>query len=365
MNIFLDTTVFYDDPFLKKPHIKNLIKICKQNNFTIFVSNIVLLETSRHYENKIISHFNNYIKAKNFLETDTSIYFLDKEIDLEYTFKKSLERFNDYYQNHEQIKILEYDNEILPELVHRSIHRIKPFSENKQEFRDAIIWLTYSKFAEKHHLEECFFITNNSSDYLYKGSLHKDLQNDTQRINIYQQPYGLLYSDNLKSYLETDKEFEQFKTNWFELPIKERVSILKPYLYSDEVLFAVNQYVKDYIESSNFSELYLRELFSNNSNEGTSKFKSITKYLIENNSEKFFLNNGITQINGTLNVTSLTEKNSIPDNDITEDEVSLELYFSCTFNTVTYDMSEFNINSHYNLKNIDEELQFMNYSNHL
>ena len=53
MNLFLDTTVFYDDPFLEKPHIKSIIKIFQQNNFQIYVSNVVLMETKRHFEKNL------------------------------------------------------------------------------------------------------------------------------------------------------------------------------------------------------------------------------------------------------------------------------------------------------------------------
>lgn len=47
------------------------------------------------------------------------------------------------------LNILSCPNDILSELVDRSVNRIKPFKERKSEFRDAVTWLTYTKYAEK------------------------------------------------------------------------------------------------------------------------------------------------------------------------------------------------------------------------
>ncbi len=50
--------------------------------------------------------------------------------------------FDSYFeklQSEGLIHTVHYSNDILPELIRRSIYRIKPFTESKQEFRDAII----------------------------------------------------------------------------------------------------------------------------------------------------------------------------------------------------------------------------------
>jgi hypothetical protein len=156
---------------------------------------------------------------------------------------------------------------------------------------------------------------------------------------------------------------EDFKFKWNSIDAEERVNILNKYLNSSEVVYKVNQYVKNYIEHSSFKDLYL-----NDSGEGVSKLKIIKDFTYENNGENFILNNRIIQLSSSLTITAKTEDTvflAIKEEKTRENTVELELYFSCVFNPKTYEMNDFIINSHYNLKEIDEELQLMNYLNHL
>ncbi|WP_181170546.1 PIN domain-containing protein [Priestia megaterium] len=115
----------------------------------------------------------------------------------------------------EDIEIVGYDNSILPELVNRAVNRIKPFTEGKQEFRDAVIWLSYALLAKERKLENCLLITGNTTDYCSKNKeLHPDFLKDSERFTIYKDAYTLVEADNMKEFKE---EYELTK-----LQINER-----------------------------------------------------------------------------------------------------------------------------------------------
>ncbi|OXS74907.1 hypothetical protein B1B04_08440 [Lysinibacillus sp. KCTC 33748] len=363
MNLFLDTTVFYDDPFLQKPHMKNLLNIFKQHDFKVYVSSVVLMETRHHYEEKIRENINSFNKSAKYLQDKHRGYFRDIYQDVEKEVEYCRDRFDRHYNNAEQITVLEYDNNLLPELVSRSIYRIKPFTEKKQEFRDAIIWLTYAQFAEENCLENCLFITNNSTDYLYRQELHKDLQKDTARIKVFQQPYGVLNSDLLEPYVETNEQFKEFVKTWDNMSSEVRNSILNKVLEKEEVQNEIRNYVTEYIKYSPFSELYYF-----GKGEGGSELLNIEKVKLKTERGNFSIISGDLTFNGQIDVVSSTEDIILLQDNQTEtkiNKIELELYFSSDFNSDTHEMTSFIINSHYNLKNVQEEMAHAIASQHL
>ncbi|WGT37671.1 PIN domain-containing protein [Lysinibacillus sp. 1 U-2021] len=361
MHLFLDTTVFYDDPFLQKPHMKNLLNIFKQHDFKVYVSSVVLMETRHHYEEKVRENINSFNKSAKYLQDKHRGYFRDIYQDVEKEVEYCRDRFDRYYTNSEQIIVLEYDNNLLPELVNRSIYRIKPFTEKKQEFRDGIIWLTYARYTEENCLENCIFITNNSTDYLNKQELHKDLQKDTTRISIFQQPYGVLYSKLLEPYVETNEQFKEFVKKWNEMDSLVRHDILSKVLEKEEVQNEIRNYITEYIEKSTFRELYFF-----GKGEGKSKLLNIEQVTLEQGN--FSIISGNLTFNGEIELKSSTEDVIFLQDNQTKteiNEVELEMYFTCDFNSDTYEMTNFIINSHYNLKNVQEEMAHAIASQHL
>ena len=153
-------------------------------NVTIFMSNVVFDETRNKFEENVnsrmkhlessLSDLNNYYPTE--LTTTT----------IQNTKDDFMSRFDDFYNeliDRNVIQIVEFDNDLLPELIERSIKRIKPFGQKKQEFRDAITWLSYSKLVENDLLENCFFLTGNVNDFCEeKGKIHPELLNDTKRF---------------------------------------------------------------------------------------------------------------------------------------------------------------------------------------
>ncbi|QHC84711.1 hypothetical protein AS589_07880 [Empedobacter brevis] len=75
----------------------------------------------------------------------------------------------------------------MPDLIERAIYRKKPFTEEKSELKDAIIWKTYSHYVESNDTSDCILLTNNTSDFCSKqdkSRIHLDLEVDTTRFSV-------------------------------------------------------------------------------------------------------------------------------------------------------------------------------------
>ena len=121
MNFFLDTTLFHEDPFLQKLYNQLLIKITEKNGFTIYISEVVLQEVRNHYEKSLSEQIKKLKDSLNELNSSP----LSAQINAPIPTKENyLRTFDDYYKDLEDegiIEIVGYDNDLLPELIRRSI----------------------------------------------------------------------------------------------------------------------------------------------------------------------------------------------------------------------------------------------------
>ncbi|KJD43602.1 PIN domain-containing protein [Paenibacillus terrae] len=244
MNIFLDTTVLYRDPFLSQNLGSGLVKAARNRELRIYISEVVLEEAKRHYLRKVetpIVQLRKAIKDYNSVSLLPEIPIVLPELN------EVAERFEAYYNElmmSNIVKIVPYDNNLLPELVHRSINRIKPFTDKKQEFRDGIIWLSYARLAETEDLTNCFFITNNTSDYFSGkrgGELHPDLKKDSKRFSLFKSLESLMFTDMYK-----EKEQNLQLIQWIEnndLDTDKLLELLEPFHndFCEEASIYVNE----------------------------------------------------------------------------------------------------------------------------
>lgn len=211
MKIFIDSTVTVMDPFMKNNFNGALLQIAEEGFIEIIISKVVIDET----RNKLEMHLREKSNSVSKNIHDLNKFLKDSLIDdIELNIENVMLQFDAFYNTLKEtgiIDIVEYDNNILPTLVERSIKRIKPFSERKQEFRDGIIWLTYAQIAEKGTDEVCFMITSNTEDYFdeEKKELHPILVNDTNKIKLYKTVKELITSETelieLKDHVEAIK----------------------------------------------------------------------------------------------------------------------------------------------------------------
>jgi len=226
MNIFLDSNILFPDPFFKENFARNFLKTIKEIDGKIFISNVVYQEVINNYKREFKK------RRKTFGEAH---FELNKIVvtSVEHTFKDDefyLSELIDFYQNMIKdghlIIIPHTEFDMFNEIVQRALNNKKPFDYQKEEFKDTVIWLTYSKYVEKHGISG-YFLSNNTKEFYAsdKESIHPDLLADTERLVPYKSIEKFLTSnsDNIKD-LITEKEEERSFTkllNWANSNLNE------------------------------------------------------------------------------------------------------------------------------------------------
>lgn len=247
MNIFLDTSILYSDPFLKGSYSSQLLDFSKDKQIQIYISRIVLKEIERNYS-KILTEENNKIKDLNDKMIQYNIHGTSlTKINID----ESVNLLKEFYENLNKQKIviiLEYTNDMFPEIIERAVYRKKPFKENKTELKDAIIWLSYSNYAEVNHLENCFLLTKNKSDFCDPDEIekdlfriHQDLESDSNKFKVYTSVNEILKKINLQIKHESELELK-----WHEYFTEKNIFDLIEKDYFREVIFSINKKLESY-----------------------------------------------------------------------------------------------------------------------
>lgn len=239
LNVFLDSNIIYNNPFMDRGINKKLLNKIKQINGHIYITDIIYKEVIHNYVKKL-EELNSDINQLQTKINKTNIEINFKIIDVSAEQKKLESRFNELVENN-YITILNTNSNLLNEVIERAIKKIKPFSENKEEFRDCLIWLTYVQKSESDNINNCFFITNNTSDFFAKDktSLHPDLLADSKRFKIYK---GLIEFFNLEQQLFDLGNFKNLKEN-FTFKFND--------LYSDAMIEKFEYELQEYINKNN------------------------------------------------------------------------------------------------------------------
>lgn len=235
LNVFLDSNILYSDPLMEKKHNKILFDKVNRVGGKIFICDVVYKETLNNYRKRLQE-----VK----LEIDKLKVKLDKlrintidiqDIDVDAEVKLLEKKFEEYIRAGKYVNI-EVNNDILPQVIDRAIKRKKPFSENKEEFRDCVIWLTYANKVESDNLDKCIFITANVSDFCdKKGELHKDLLKDTEKFSFHSNAYKFIeheskFIDSLEN--EIIDKFKQITVEHSEFENPEIFHKIYSSLYS-------------------------------------------------------------------------------------------------------------------------------------
>ena len=214
MNFFLDSTVFQKgkDAFLNNRLSQEFLSICRQQNFSVYISSVVIDEIRRQFRIFINNQIKNINSGIGAINTIPHFQHISIQLPQYEEIMHSFDSFFERLQSEGILHIVHYSNDFLPELIHGSIHRIKPFTESKQEFRDAVIWFSYAKLAEERQLENCFFISGNTRDYLNKrGQIHEELAEKSHRFTFFRDVYSLLNTSFMESFKATNALLESLK----------------------------------------------------------------------------------------------------------------------------------------------------------
>jgi len=202
MNIFIDSNILFKDYFFENKSNKKILEYCTEGLLNLFMSEIVRLELRRQFQ-KEIEEKNKNIKK---IIKDSKRLKIENEIH-EISIAKQLEKFDKFYNQlkmFNNFSLLPYKNEFLPDIVDRAINRKKPFTEEKSELKDAIIWKTYSEYVESYNTSNCILLTNNTSDFCTKknkSKVHPELITDTNKFSVVNKSFEFIknYGSTLES----------------------------------------------------------------------------------------------------------------------------------------------------------------------
>ena len=211
MDIFIDTSVIYTDPFWKRNFPGQLLQAAVNGRATVYISDVVLRELRHNFEKQLDKEFSTINSANRNIKKLSRRH---QEI-LTPTKEKYLEEFDQYYveffKNKKIIK-LPTDGSMFNDILDRAIERKKPFTDNRSEFKDAVIWTTYFKYAKENGLQNCHLVSNNKKDFTDNdGKLHPELKSDYDKFEVH-----ITIDDFYKSNKDTiDKPLIEFQS-WIE-----------------------------------------------------------------------------------------------------------------------------------------------------
>ncbi|OEJ99172.1 hypothetical protein A8C32_08335 [Flavivirga aquatica] len=216
MNIFIDSNILYQDYFFENKSNKKLLEYCDEGLINLFMSEIVRLELRRQFQ-KEIEEKNRIIKK---IIKGSKRLKLESEIS-EISISKQFTKFDKFYNKlkmYDNFCILKYKNDFLPDIVDRAINRRKPFTEEKSELKDAIIWKTYSEYVETNNSTDCILLTNNTSDFCEKkdkSKIHAELITDTNKFSVVNKSFEFI--KNYASVLESPEHKFQAYVNQIDI----------------------------------------------------------------------------------------------------------------------------------------------------
>lgn len=212
MKIVIDTNILRQDFFLKSRRFEMLVDFISKTENQIVLPEVVHKEIVALYKRTLLEKYGDLLKSyENFKEL--AIIPMEQKIP-KIEIDKQVDKFITNLEKRLRIKkIIPINNNHLPNIVNRAINRIHPFTENKSEFRDALIWLCLLDLAQSEKEKTIIFISANTKDFSEKeGVLHSKLLEEAKAKGV-----NVLYFSSLDSFLKTKASKIEFITQeWLE-----------------------------------------------------------------------------------------------------------------------------------------------------
>lgn len=193
MHTFLDTNILYGKFKLNNSIISWLKTYLQLTKSKAYLSEVSLKEIIFEYKKQL-----NDLGIKNFIKRFDNLNFKDN-YNFDYIENKIDILWNEYedflkQQLHWWCEIIPADESFMGECINRAVNKLPPCC-NKEEFRDTVIRLTYSKKINDGD-KDIAFITNNSSDFWKE--LNLTLRNDIEE----KKKNRVFYFNSLEKFLE-------------------------------------------------------------------------------------------------------------------------------------------------------------------
>ncbi|PIC94560.1 hypothetical protein CSV69_16095 [Sporosarcina sp. P26b] len=192
--IFLDTNIL-DKQFFINPTVEELFRFknISGNDVEIIITDIVLQELVDHARKEIVEK-NEIIKSINKIKR-----WADKSPTREFEVEELISKYEKQLLTDFPFRFFTPDIYVYKKVYDRYFQKLKPFENNRQQFKDGLLWETILNFKEKHNNEmsQYFLITKNSSDFAMdkqnKDELHPDYKAEFS---------GLILRNDIDCFLE-------------------------------------------------------------------------------------------------------------------------------------------------------------------
>jgi hypothetical protein len=213
MNIVFDTNIFIQYPKLSSKEFDVILDYLERTKSKIILPQIVLEELPVVYKRNLIKKSedaNRYLKnLKQFIVGET---VSDLQFDPDALTTKFMDNIKNKLKINFDEQVFPYKKEYFQESIRRSINRIRPCSEKREEFRDTILWLSVLDIARLTDERNVVFISGNKKDFLAdagNGQLHSDLLADVKNhrvtVKYYQNIHGFIQEHAVKlDYINED-----------------------------------------------------------------------------------------------------------------------------------------------------------------
>jgi hypothetical protein len=183
--ILLDTNIIYKDFWMKKTIFYKLFSSLDDLNYYWYFLQIIIDES--------------YGKLKECLKEDEKKIkevsariskLINKKYDvpslnIEDVLKTYSEQLKSLIHENEKLIIIDYPNVQHPYIVNKAVYKIKPFKQNGDGYRDALIWENIKGILLEENDSIIYFISQNISDFFDKDhQLHPDLIDELKNIKI-------------------------------------------------------------------------------------------------------------------------------------------------------------------------------------
>lgn len=254
MDLIIDTNIIKGGNYFRSNNFNILFDYLKKTNSKIVLPQTVKEESIWHYKSDIREKLN----TVNHLSNLCFIAEISGEVDVDNEEKAYL-NYIEILKKNRLLYEIDYDIAFLPEIIHRTINRIKPSKINGKEFKDVLIWLTIKKLLKEKKWTSFVFLSDNYKDFGFDNNsdLHPDLMNELQSEGL-----KLRYYRSITDFIKEHASRIEFVTrDWIKEELKEidKKSVITTYI-EDKLEQTLNiAYVHTYKVSVDLVDFYVYE----------------------------------------------------------------------------------------------------------
>lgn len=198
MQVVLDTNIILKSPRMDNELFKALYRYLETTGSSLKLSSIVKKEIEVGYKKRLKKQSEEYLKASKYLNALAMTKVPIMQLDYDTETKLFMDNVNKIFSKFDPHYLIDYTNEMCAESVRRALEKIKPCSEEKEEIRDTIIWLSTLELAKTNGEKKVIFISENIKEFAKDNKLHPTLLQDAKDNGV-----EILYYTSLSDFIQT------------------------------------------------------------------------------------------------------------------------------------------------------------------